>query len=100
MPKSSAESISKAGGMWENSGGGLLRNHCFISSTEQLLALMKLRWTQDSKPGAPPVMLPSTMTMGTPRSLTERCCFRKKLEKVNRITLQCSGRNPQPWGTT
>lgn len=38
MPKSREERISKARGMWESSGGGLLRNHCFISSTERLLA--------------------------------------------------------------
>lgn len=36
--------------MWENSGGGLLRNHCFIPSTGSGLVLMKLRWMLDSKP--------------------------------------------------
>lgn len=41
-------------------------------------------------PRAPPVMLPSTMTMRAPRSLAERCYLKKKLKRVNRITLQCS----------
>lgn len=87
--------------MWESRGGGLLRNHCFISSTEQLLALMKLRWTQDGKPPGSPCNATLDNDNGTPRSLTERCCFRKKRgEKVNRITLQCSSRNPQPQCTT
>lgn len=61
--------------MWENSGGGLLRNHCCISSTGQGLVLMKLRWLSDSEPeGLPPLaMLPLAMTRRAPLSLTERC---------------------------
>lgn len=44
----------KGGKMWKNSGGGLLRNHCCISSTRQGLVLMKLRWLSDSEPQGPP----------------------------------------------
>ena len=44
----------KAGKMWENSGEGLSRNHCCISSTGQGLALMKLRWLSDREPQGSP----------------------------------------------
>lgn len=83
--------------MWENSSGekggcgGDFYKTTAISSTGQSLVLMKLRWgCSKASPRAPPAMLPSAMTMRVPQSLTERCHFKEKLKKVNRIVLQWS----------